>query len=39
LFYLLNNTVRHVRLNAPHPENLTPSCQEPPLAPQEANTG
>ena len=27
LFYLLYNTVRHVRLNAPHPENLTPSWQ------------
>ena len=25
LLYLLNNTVRRVRLNAPHPENLTPS--------------
>ena len=27
LLYLLYNTVRHVRLNAPHPENLTPSWQ------------
>jgi hypothetical protein len=27
LFYLLYNTVRHVRLNIPHPENLTPSWQ------------
>ncbi len=27
LFYLLYNTVRHVRLNAAHPENLTPSWQ------------
>lgn len=27
LFYLLYNTVRHVRLNARHPENLTPSWQ------------
>jgi hypothetical protein len=27
LVYLLHNTVRHVRLNAPHPENLTPSWQ------------
>ena len=26
LLYLIN-TVRHVPLNAPHPENLTPSCQ------------
>jgi hypothetical protein len=25
--YLLHNTVRHVRLNASHPENLTPSWQ------------
>ena len=25
--YLLHNTVRHVRLNATHPENLTPSWQ------------
>jgi hypothetical protein len=25
--YLLQNTVRHVRLNATHPENLTPSWQ------------
>jgi hypothetical protein len=25
--YLLHNTVRHVRLNAAHPENLTPSWQ------------
>jgi hypothetical protein len=27
LFYLLYNTVRHVRLNTHHPENLTPSSQ------------
>jgi hypothetical protein len=27
LFYLLYNTVRHVRLNAAHPEHLTPSWQ------------
>jgi hypothetical protein len=27
LLYLLYNTVRHVRLNAPHPENLVPSWQ------------
>ena len=27
LLYLLNNTVRHVRLNAPHPQNLTPRSQ------------
>jgi hypothetical protein len=27
LLYLLYNTVRHVRLNASHPENLTPSWQ------------
>jgi hypothetical protein len=27
LLYLLYNTVRHVRLNAPHPENVTPSWQ------------
>ena len=27
LVYLLHNTVRHVRLNAPHPENLVPSWQ------------
>jgi hypothetical protein len=27
LLYLLYNTVRHIRLNAPHPENLTPSWQ------------
>jgi hypothetical protein len=27
LLYLLNNTVRRVRLNAPHPENPTPSWQ------------
>jgi hypothetical protein len=27
LVYLLHNTVRHVRLNATHPENLTPSWQ------------
>jgi hypothetical protein len=27
LLYLLYNTVRHVRLNAPHPENLAPSWQ------------
>jgi hypothetical protein len=27
LFYLLYNTVRHVRLNAPHPENVAPSWQ------------
>jgi hypothetical protein len=27
LIYLLQNTVRHVRLNAPHPENLAPSWQ------------
>jgi hypothetical protein len=27
LFYLLYNTVRHVRLNVPHPENLVPSWQ------------
>jgi hypothetical protein len=27
LLYLLYNTVRHVRLNAEHPENLTPSWQ------------
>jgi hypothetical protein len=27
LLYLLYNTVRHVRLNVPHPENLTPSWQ------------
>jgi hypothetical protein len=27
LVYLLHNTVRHVRLNAPHPENPTPSWQ------------
>ena len=27
LFYLLYNTVRHVRLNVPHPENPTPSWQ------------
>jgi hypothetical protein len=27
LLYLLYNTVRHVHLNAPHPENLTPSWQ------------
>ena len=27
LIYLLHNTVRHVRLNASHPENLTPSWQ------------
>src|SRR5262249_34711904 len=27
LFYLLYNTARHVRLNAAHPENLTPSWQ------------
>jgi hypothetical protein len=27
LFYLLYNTVRHVRLNVPHPKNLMPSWQ------------
>ncbi len=27
LIYLLENTVRHVHLNASHPENLTPSWQ------------
>jgi hypothetical protein len=27
LTYLLHNTVRHIRLNAAHPENLTPSWQ------------
>jgi hypothetical protein len=27
LLYLLYNTVRHVRLNESHPENLTPSWQ------------
>ena len=27
LLYLLYNTVRHVRLNEPHPENLMPSWQ------------
>jgi hypothetical protein len=27
LLYLLHNTLRHVRLNAPHPENLAPSWQ------------
>jgi hypothetical protein len=27
LLYLLYNTVRHVRLNVPHPEKLTPSWQ------------
>jgi hypothetical protein len=27
LVYLLHNTVRHVRLNAQHPDNLTPSWQ------------
>jgi len=27
LHYLLYNTMRHVSLNAPHPENLTPSWQ------------
>jgi hypothetical protein len=27
LVYLLHNTVRHVRLNTPHPENLAPSWQ------------
>ena len=27
LLYLLYNTVRHVRLNAPHPDNPTPSWQ------------
>ena len=27
LFYLLYNTVRHVHLNMPHPENLMPSWQ------------
>jgi hypothetical protein len=27
LIYLLHNTVRHIPLNASHPENLTPSCQ------------
>ena len=27
LLYLLYNTVRHVRLNEPHPENLAPSWQ------------
>src|SRR4029077_7820811 len=27
LFYLLYNTARHARLNARHPENLTPSWQ------------
>jgi hypothetical protein len=27
LTYLLHNTVRHVPLNASHPENLTPSWQ------------
>jgi len=27
LFYLLYNTVRHVRLNATHPEDLKPSWQ------------
>jgi hypothetical protein len=27
LLYLLYNTVRHVRLNASHPENLTPNWQ------------
>jgi hypothetical protein len=27
LFYLLYNTMRHVRLDVPHPENLTPSMQ------------
>jgi hypothetical protein len=27
LTYLLHNTVRHIRLDVPHPENLTPSWQ------------
>lgn len=27
VIYLLHNTVRHVRLNAPHPGNLTPTWQ------------
>lgn len=31
LFYLLYNTVRHVRLSVPHPDNLTPSWQGHPV--------
>ena len=38
LLYLLYNTVRHVRLNVPHPENLTPSLQGHSVGRYESDT-
>jgi len=38
LFYLLYNTVRHVRMNASHPTNLTPSWQGDSVGRYEGDT-
>jgi hypothetical protein len=38
LFYLLYNTARHVRLNATHPENVTPSWQGDSVGRYEGDT-